>query len=71
MVHGITPAKRRAAVTALGFDPDHVVSVSLGSDHATVLVVDLDGDGRPQVVDGVLLTQTLSGPVLDEEEGAE
>jgi len=67
MVHGITPAKRRAAIEALGFDPDHVVSVSLGSDYATVLVADLDGDGKPQVEDGSLLTETLTGPVVEEE----
>lgn len=65
MVHGITPAKRRAAITALGFDPNTVVSVALGSDYATVLVADLDGDGKPQVVDGVLLTETLTGPVQE------
>lgn len=67
MVHGITPSKRREAIRALGFDPNNIVSLALGSDYATVLVADLDGDGKPQVVDGVLLTETLNGPVADEE----
>ncbi len=68
MVHGITPEKRRAAVTALGYDPDHVVSLSMGTDHATLLVVDLDTDGRPQVIDGALLTTSLTGPIQEPEE---
>lgn len=66
VAHEITPEKRRAAVEALGFDPNVVMSVSLATDWATVVVAELV-DGVPQVVDGALLTQTLSGPVTDVE----
>lgn len=66
-MHGITQAKRRAAVEALGFDPDLVASVSLATDHASVTVIQTV-DGVPQVRDGAPVVETLSGPIFSDVE---
>lgn len=64
---GITSAQRRAAIDALGLDPDLTVTLSVASDWATVVVVQTTESGAPRVIDGAAVTDTLSGPILKPE----
>ena len=59
----VTPDQRRAAIEALGLDPDLTISVSLATDWASATVADTS-DGL-HMVDGQLATLSLSGPVTD------
>lgn len=60
-----TPAQRRAAIEALGLDPDLTISISVGPDWASATVADTTSDGSLRMTDGQLAVRTLSGPVAD------
>ena len=60
-----TPAQRRAAIEALGLDPDLTISVSLATDWASATVADTAEGGALRMVDGQLATRTLSGPIAE------
>lgn len=62
----ITPAQRRAALEALGLDPDHTLSVALSPEWVNARTVDTH-EGVPRVVDGQLAVVELSGPIRDPE----
>ena len=58
----VTRGRRRAALEALGLNPDATIIVSLSADWITVTTAATP----PVVTDGVLQTRTLSGPLADE-----
>lgn len=60
-----TPAQRRAAIQALGLDPDLTISISVGADWASATVADTTEAGALRMVNGQLATRTLSGPVAE------
>lgn len=62
----VTPAQRRAAIEALGLDPDLTTNVSIATDWVSATVADMSG-GHPLVVDGQLATVALNGPVTEPE----
>ena len=59
----VSPAQRRAAVEALGLDPDRTLTVTLSSEWATALVAAEAPDGDLLMVDGMLVTEMRSGPI--------
>lgn len=61
----ITETQYRAAVEALGLDPDLVVSVTLGSQWVTISQVKLH-DGKPVVELGQVVTEQVAGPLVAE-----
>lgn len=64
----ITPAQRHAAIEALGLDPDLTVTITLGPEWASIMVADVDEDGKPRMVNGTLALNTLSIPVADQDQ---
>lgn len=66
----VTPDQRRAALQALGLDPDLTVSVSVASDWLTALVITTDDDGHPRVGDGTPITHSVSVPITAAESPA-
>lgn len=64
----ITGAQRRAALEALGLDPDLTTSAAVSADWVTATVIETDQQGAPRVVDGAPVTTTVSGPIGSREE---
>lgn len=60
-----TPTQRRAALEVLGLDPDLTISVSLATDWASATVADTTEDGALRMVDGQLVTKSVSGPIAE------
>ena len=63
--HQITEAQYRAALVALGLDPDRVMSINLSPRWVMVTLVKLE-DGLPVVSLGEVETEILSGPLVAE-----
>lgn len=67
----ITKSQYRAAVTALGLDPDLVSSVTLSGTWVHIAEIEVMADGRPKIDLGQPTIRHHSGAVIDDSEVTE
>ena len=62
----ITPDQYRAAIDALGLDPDLIVSVTLSGAWVSITQITVSPEGVPLISLGQHVTHTSGGPLVDE-----